>query len=72
MLKHPLNNLNWSNGNQVEKVKALKGELKSIQADIDADPYDKSLREKGSVVLENYMEAIKDEEKLLFQKYKIK
>ncbi|GKA96494.1 RNA-directed DNA polymerase, eukaryota, reverse transcriptase zinc-binding domain protein [Tanacetum coccineum] len=27
-LKHPLNNLNWSNGNLVEKVKALNEDLK--------------------------------------------
>ncbi|GKE43373.1 hypothetical protein Tco_1470657, partial [Tanacetum coccineum] len=72
LLKHPLNNLNWSNGNLVEKVKALKEDLKSIQAAIDADPFDKCLRDKGSAILEKYVEAVKDEEKLLFQKCKIK
>ncbi|GKB51427.1 RNA-directed DNA polymerase, eukaryota, reverse transcriptase zinc-binding domain protein, partial [Tanacetum coccineum] len=71
-LKHPLNNLNWSNGNLVEKVKVLKEDLKSIQAAIDADPFDKCLRDKGSAILEKYVEAVKDEEKLLFQKCKIK
>ncbi|GJX22734.1 RNA-directed DNA polymerase, eukaryota, reverse transcriptase zinc-binding domain protein [Tanacetum coccineum] len=71
-LKHPLNNLNWSNGNLIEKVKALKEELKCVQTAIDVDPYDKSLREKRSAILESYLEAVKDEEKLLFQKCKIK
>nr|GFA44405.1 hypothetical protein [Tanacetum cinerariifolium] len=60
-----------SNGNLVEKVQALKNELKSIQAAIDADPYDKSLREKGSAIMSSFMEAVKDE-KLLYQKCKIK
>ncbi|GKD54771.1 RNA-directed DNA polymerase, eukaryota, reverse transcriptase zinc-binding domain protein [Tanacetum coccineum] len=71
-LKHPLNNLNRSNGNLVEKVKVLKDDLKKIQTEIDADPYDKNLRDKGKVVLEKYIEVVKDEEKLLFQKFKIK
>ncbi|GJZ82023.1 RNA-directed DNA polymerase, eukaryota, reverse transcriptase zinc-binding domain protein [Tanacetum coccineum] len=71
-LKHPLNNLNWSNGNLVEKVKVLKDDLKKIQTEIDADPYDKNLRDKGKVVLEKYIKAVKDEEKLLYQKCKIK
>ncbi|GKA75895.1 RNA-directed DNA polymerase, eukaryota, reverse transcriptase zinc-binding domain protein [Tanacetum coccineum] len=70
--KHPLNNLNWSNGNLVEKVKVLKDDLKKIQTKIDVDPYDKNLRDKGKVVLEKYIAAVKDEEKLLFQKCKIK
>ncbi|GJU30426.1 hypothetical protein Tco_1174015 [Tanacetum coccineum] len=48
--------------------KALKEELKCVQTAIDANPYDKSLREKGSVILESYLEAVKDEENLLFQK----
>ncbi|GKB98576.1 hypothetical protein Tco_0984713 [Tanacetum coccineum] len=71
-LKHPLNNLNWSNGNLVEKVKILKDDLKKIQTEIDVDPYDKILRDKDRVLLEEYLEAIKDEEKLLYQKCKIK
>ncbi|GJX46350.1 hypothetical protein Tco_0271540 [Tanacetum coccineum] len=50
----------------------LKEDLKSIQAAIDADPFDKCLRDKGSAILEKYVEAVKDEEKLLFQKCKIK
>nr|GEW18662.1 RNA-directed DNA polymerase, eukaryota, reverse transcriptase zinc-binding domain protein [Tanacetum cinerariifolium] len=71
-LKHPLNNLNWSNSNLVEKVKVLKDDLKKIQTEIYTDPYDKNLRDKGRVVLEKYLEAVKDEEKLLYQKCKIK
>ncbi|GJQ99422.1 RNA-directed DNA polymerase, eukaryota, reverse transcriptase zinc-binding domain protein [Tanacetum coccineum] len=51
--------------------KDLKEELKSIQSVIDVDPQNKCLREKGSAILESYLEAVKYEEKL-FQKCKIK
>nr|GEY36084.1 RNA-directed DNA polymerase, eukaryota, reverse transcriptase zinc-binding domain protein [Tanacetum cinerariifolium] len=47
LLKHPINNLNWSNGDLVEKVKVLKDDLMKIQTEIDADPHDKNLRDKG-------------------------
>ncbi|GJR61917.1 RNA-directed DNA polymerase, eukaryota, reverse transcriptase zinc-binding domain protein [Tanacetum coccineum] len=62
----------FNHGNLIEKVKGLKDDLKSIQSAIDADPHNKCLREKGSAILERYLEAVKDKEKLLFQKCKIK
>ncbi|GKC77883.1 RNA-directed DNA polymerase, eukaryota, reverse transcriptase zinc-binding domain protein [Tanacetum coccineum] len=71
-LKHHLNNLNWSNRNLIKKVRVLKEELKSIQAKTNSDPYDKNLRKKGSSIMGSYLEAVKDEEKLLYQKCKIK
>ncbi|GJX51879.1 RNA-directed DNA polymerase, eukaryota [Tanacetum coccineum] len=71
-LKHPLNNLNWGNGNLGEKVKRLKAAVKKIQITIDNDPHNKSLRDEESMILKAYMEAVVDEEKLLFQKCKVK
>ncbi|GKB27644.1 RNA-directed DNA polymerase, eukaryota, reverse transcriptase zinc-binding domain protein [Tanacetum coccineum] len=70
-LKHP-NNLNWGNENLVEKVKRLKDVVKNIQIAIDNDPHNKSLRNEESMILKAYMEAVVDEEKLLFQKCKVK
>ncbi|GJY23868.1 RNA-directed DNA polymerase, eukaryota, reverse transcriptase zinc-binding domain protein [Tanacetum coccineum] len=71
-LKIPLNNLNRSYGNLVEKVQDLKNKLKMVQSAIDLDPSDKNLRDIESDTLKTYMEAMSDEEKLLYQKSKIK
>ncbi|GKE17864.1 RNA-directed DNA polymerase, eukaryota, reverse transcriptase zinc-binding domain protein [Tanacetum coccineum] len=71
-LKHTLNNLNWGFENLVEKVKTLKTSVKDIQTATDADPYNKSLREKECNMLKEYMKDVSDEEKLLFQKSKVK
>ncbi|GJU49460.1 RNA-directed DNA polymerase, eukaryota, reverse transcriptase zinc-binding domain protein [Tanacetum coccineum] len=46
--------------------------LKDVQLRIDKDPYDKDLRNKESKCLSEYVEAMKDKEKLLYQKAKIK
>ncbi|GJX67235.1 RNA-directed DNA polymerase, eukaryota, reverse transcriptase zinc-binding domain protein [Tanacetum coccineum] len=71
-LKRDLKKLSWKDGNIFEKVKALKLKLKEIQAKIDTDPYDKDLRMEESQCILEYVDALKDEEKLLFQKAKIK
>ncbi|GKB31530.1 RNA-directed DNA polymerase, eukaryota, reverse transcriptase zinc-binding domain protein, partial [Tanacetum coccineum] len=46
--------------------------LKDIQIKIDKDPTDKGLREEESKTLHDYSNALDDEEKLLYQKAKIK
>ncbi|GKA98042.1 RNA-directed DNA polymerase, eukaryota, reverse transcriptase zinc-binding domain protein [Tanacetum coccineum] len=54
------------------KFNCLKLQLKDVQLRIDKDPYDKGLRDKESKCLSEYVEAMKDKEKLLYQKAKIK
>ncbi|PWA66526.1 RNA-directed DNA polymerase, eukaryota, Reverse transcriptase zinc-binding domain protein [Artemisia annua] len=70
-LKPHMNNLNWKNGNLFVKVVELKQQLNEIQAMIDQDPTNKELRKKGTSVLNEYNEALQDEEKLLCQKAKV-
>ncbi|GKB59295.1 RNA-directed DNA polymerase, eukaryota, reverse transcriptase zinc-binding domain protein [Tanacetum coccineum] len=65
-----MNNLNWQNGNLVDKVKRLKNDLDEIQMKIDKNPYDKLHRENGVAVLKDYSIALEDEEKLVFQRAK--
>nr|GEV11735.1 hypothetical protein [Tanacetum cinerariifolium] len=69
MLKKHLKELAWKNGDIFEKVKVLREELKIV---LDKNPNDKRLREEESGVLHEYNVATSDEEKLLFQKAKIK
>ncbi|GKD87355.1 RNA-directed DNA polymerase, eukaryota, reverse transcriptase zinc-binding domain protein, partial [Tanacetum coccineum] len=71
-LKKPLKRLAWKNGDLFDKVKSLRDKLKDVQNRIDIDPHNKLLREEESLILRNYGEAMKEEEKLLFQKSKIK
>ncbi|GJV75553.1 RNA-directed DNA polymerase, eukaryota, reverse transcriptase zinc-binding domain protein, partial [Tanacetum coccineum] len=46
--------------------------LKDIHKRIDKEPHNKVLREEESSIIRDYGEAMKEEEKLLFQKAKIK
>nr|GEW80921.1 RNA-directed DNA polymerase, eukaryota, reverse transcriptase zinc-binding domain protein [Tanacetum cinerariifolium] len=62
----------WKNGDIFEKVKELREELKVVQIQIDKNPNNKILREGESRVLHEYNAAMSDEEKLMFQKAKIK
>ncbi|GJX79330.1 hypothetical protein Tco_0327479 [Tanacetum coccineum] len=71
-LKGPLSKLSWKNGNLVENIKKIQSDLKDIQTAIDADPFNKSLRDRECVLLKNYLDVVSDEEKLLYQKSKIK
>ncbi|GJT35991.1 RNA-directed DNA polymerase, eukaryota, reverse transcriptase zinc-binding domain protein [Tanacetum coccineum] len=71
-LKRGLKKLIWKNGNIFDNITSLKNKLKEIQIEIDKDPRDKQLRSEESSCLQEYVEALKDEEKLLFQKAKIK
>ncbi|GJU05307.1 hypothetical protein Tco_1121737 [Tanacetum coccineum] len=71
-LKAELKKLAWKDGNIFDKVQELKLQLKDLQTKIDDDPYSKELRVKESKCIHEYVEAMKDEEKLLYQKAKIK
>ncbi|GJU75090.1 RNA-directed DNA polymerase, eukaryota, reverse transcriptase zinc-binding domain protein [Tanacetum coccineum] len=71
-LKRDLRKLSWKDGNIFEKVQSLKMQLKEVQTKIDSDPNDKDLRMEESQCIHDYVEAMKDEGKLLFQKAKIK
>ncbi|GJZ97390.1 RNA-directed DNA polymerase, eukaryota, reverse transcriptase zinc-binding domain protein [Tanacetum coccineum] len=71
-MKIPLNNLAWKNGNLFQNVKNLKEELKKAQVDVEANPNCKKVKEKLSGILQEYNEAIKDEEKILAQKAKVR
>ncbi|GJW00158.1 RNA-directed DNA polymerase, eukaryota, reverse transcriptase zinc-binding domain protein [Tanacetum coccineum] len=71
-LKKPLKILAWKDGDLFENVKILREKLKDIQKRIDTEPHNKVLREEESSIIRDYGEAMKEEEKLLFQKAKIK
>ncbi|GKF25928.1 RNA-directed DNA polymerase, eukaryota, reverse transcriptase zinc-binding domain protein, partial [Tanacetum coccineum] len=71
-LKIHLRKLNWHNGNLFDKVEEYRERMKNIQKNIDKDPYNKDLRDYEVVTLKEYVIAMEDEEKLLFQKSKIK
>ncbi|GKA88532.1 RNA-directed DNA polymerase, eukaryota, reverse transcriptase zinc-binding domain protein [Tanacetum coccineum] len=70
-MKLVMNNLNWKNGNLIDKVKKLKKELDEVQMNIDKDPQNGLLREQGVAILQEYSIALKDEEKLMFQRAKV-
>ncbi|GKA35159.1 RNA-directed DNA polymerase, eukaryota, reverse transcriptase zinc-binding domain protein [Tanacetum coccineum] len=63
--------LNWKNGNLFGRVIELKTKLQNVQSMIDKDPTNKVLRAKGVEVLQEFKEAVRDEEKLLRQKTKV-
>ncbi|GKD28836.1 RNA-directed DNA polymerase, eukaryota, reverse transcriptase zinc-binding domain protein [Tanacetum coccineum] len=72
MLKKPLKNLSWKQGNVFENVVALKARLKSIQAGMDKNPHDAILKNEAVCILNEYVEAAKDEMKMFHQKAKVK
>ncbi|GKA63263.1 hypothetical protein Tco_0762869 [Tanacetum coccineum] len=71
-LKRYLKNLAWKNGNIFENVQKLKEQLKDVQVRIDNEPHNKELRFEEASVIEEYVAARKDEEKLIYQKAKVK
>ncbi|PWA74759.1 RNA-directed DNA polymerase, eukaryota, Reverse transcriptase zinc-binding domain protein [Artemisia annua] len=71
-IKKHMKELAWKNGDVFEKVINLRDALKQVQIKIDKDPDDKVLRQEESSILKEYVEAVKDEEKLLLQKSKVK
>ncbi|GJT35154.1 RNA-directed DNA polymerase, eukaryota, reverse transcriptase zinc-binding domain protein [Tanacetum coccineum] len=71
-MKVPLNNLAWKKGNLFLHVKKIEEDLKSVQVEVEANPNCKVVKEKLSKILQEYNEAINDEEKRLAQKAKVK
>ncbi|GJY77569.1 hypothetical protein Tco_0483370 [Tanacetum coccineum] len=70
-LKKHLNGLNWKNGNLYKRVADLKEDLKLAQANVEAHPHDNQIKIKAVEILNNYQEAVMDEEKLLYQQAKV-
>nr|GEU47494.1 hypothetical protein [Tanacetum cinerariifolium] len=70
--KRDLKQLTWKDGNIFDKVKLLRGQLREVQIKINKNPDSKQLREEERSMLVDYVEAMKDEENILFQKAKIK
>ncbi|GKC04593.1 hypothetical protein Tco_0996203, partial [Tanacetum coccineum] len=72
LLQKPLKSLAWNNEDLFDNVKSLRDKLNAIQKRIDLEPYNKIIREEESSIIKSYEEAMKEEEKLLYQKDKIK
>nr|GEW99996.1 hypothetical protein [Tanacetum cinerariifolium] len=64
-LKSPLNSLGWSKGNLFKRVESLRGQLQKVQSDIDKDPHNHNLREYEALLVNEFYEAERDEEKVL-------
>ncbi|GKC65737.1 hypothetical protein Tco_1098335 [Tanacetum coccineum] len=71
MLKPKLNALNWKNRNLFDKVVKLRDMVKDKQRLLDKDPYIGNLKNDMVKTLNDYQDAMLDEEKLLYQKAKI-
>nr|GEZ41484.1 hypothetical protein [Tanacetum cinerariifolium] len=71
MLKKPLRKFSFEQGNLFDNVKFLKANLAYVQAAINADPHNNTLREDELRVLKAYRAALKDEESFLRQKSKV-
>nr|GEU99436.1 RNA-directed DNA polymerase, eukaryota, reverse transcriptase zinc-binding domain protein [Tanacetum cinerariifolium] len=59
-------------GNLFKRVESLRGQLQKTQVDIDKDPNNHNLKETKSLLIKEFHEAERDEEKFLFQQAKIK
>ncbi|GJU99365.1 hypothetical protein Tco_1328636, partial [Tanacetum coccineum] len=70
-LKRPLKKLSWKQRNVFDNVVALKERPKSIQANVDKNPHDASLKKEVVIVLNDFVEASKDEMKILQHKAKV-
>ncbi|GKB10355.1 RNA-directed DNA polymerase, eukaryota, reverse transcriptase zinc-binding domain protein [Tanacetum coccineum] len=71
MLKVKLKNLAWKNGNIFDNVVILREKLKDAQNTVNDQPYDNERKRIAAVVLNDYNEAMTDEDKLLFQMAKV-
>lgn len=59
----------WKNGNIFDNVKTLREKIKVVQVQIDKDPDQIHPRKEESELLKLYVEAMKDEEKILYHKF---
>nr|GEW21406.1 hypothetical protein [Tanacetum cinerariifolium] len=71
LMKPMLNSLSWKNGNIYERVAKLKDCLKECQVEVDRYPHDENIKTKSCKVLNEYYEAMNDENSLLMQKEKV-
>ncbi|GKA63786.1 RNA-directed DNA polymerase, eukaryota, reverse transcriptase zinc-binding domain protein [Tanacetum coccineum] len=71
LIKPLLNKLSWKNGNIFERVTKLRECLKEVQAEVDKHPHNEDIKAKSCRVLNDYYDAMKDENNLLMQKAKI-
>ncbi|XP_071712605.1 uncharacterized protein [Rutidosis leptorrhynchoides] len=71
-LKKDLKDLTWVNGDIIKRVKELKEKLKDMQAKIDVDAHDVSIRAQATQILNDYETAKHDAFLILQQKTKIK
>lgn len=71
MLKSKLTKLSWQNGNVFQRVVKLRNKLENIQKEVDMNPHNAELKKESCLVLEEFNEAVKDENSLLFQKAKV-
>ncbi|GKC66611.1 RNA-directed DNA polymerase, eukaryota, reverse transcriptase zinc-binding domain protein [Tanacetum coccineum] len=70
-MKPILNKLNWKNGDLTVRVEKLRNMLKEAQTLVERNPHNKSIKTNSIKILEDYNDAVKDEEKLLAQKARI-
>ncbi|GJY12531.1 hypothetical protein Tco_0381840 [Tanacetum coccineum] len=70
-MKTHMNKLNWKHGNLFESAKQLKEDLKMAQKEVDRYPYGAVIKANEVCLLDKYIEAVEDEEKLLFQMAKV-
>ena len=71
LLKSKLSQLGWKNGNVHERVENLRSRIKEIQGEVDKHPHCEKIKKQSCEILQEYCEAVKDEESLLWQKAKI-
>nr|GEW14368.1 RNA-directed DNA polymerase, eukaryota, reverse transcriptase zinc-binding domain protein [Tanacetum cinerariifolium] len=71
-IKQPMKKLNWKNCNLTKKVELYRDKLKATQKDMVKSPYSKSIKAKEAECLVEYLVGLNDEEKILFQKAKVK
>ncbi|GJY63013.1 RNA-directed DNA polymerase, eukaryota, reverse transcriptase zinc-binding domain protein [Tanacetum coccineum] len=70
-MKPILNKLNWKHGDLTIRVDNMRSALQIAQSHAEKNPHDKSLKVKAIKALDDYNDAMKDEEKLLAQKARI-
>ncbi|GJS17916.1 RNA-directed DNA polymerase, eukaryota, reverse transcriptase zinc-binding domain protein [Tanacetum coccineum] len=70
-MKTLLNKLNWKHEDLIVRVEQLRIKLIKAQAQVEKDPYNMDIKSKAVLILDEYNEAMQDEEKLLAQKAKV-
>ncbi|GJX28595.1 RNA-directed DNA polymerase, eukaryota, reverse transcriptase zinc-binding domain protein [Tanacetum coccineum] len=70
-LKGNLKKMSWQNGNVFERVVILKEKVKECQTKVDKYPHDREVKKESVRILEEYIEAKKEEYNLLCQKAKV-